>query len=232
MQKYLKILLGILLIFITFFIVFKTPDIINKKEYNPEIKQIINKEESVTDKLKEKYHNNDIIGSVSIPGTDINEALLQTTNNKYYLNHNAYGDYDKYGSVFLDYRCNINSRKLLIFGHNDFKEKTPFSELENYYNENYYNENQYIEVIINNEKNKYQIFSVYIETEDFTYMNLKIDENEYTDDLIKYKNSSFYNTNVDVSPNDKILILQTCSNLEKYKKYKDKYLLIIAKKIT
>ena len=59
---------------------------------------------------------------------------------------------------------------------------------------------------------KYQTFSVYIETKDFTYMNLNIDNNKYAEDLIKYKNKSLYNTNVKISKNNNILILQACNN--------------------
>ena len=76
---------------------------------------------------------------------------------------------------------------------------------------------------------KFQIFSVYIETSDFTYMNLKIDDNKHGQDIIKYKSKSFYDTGVSVGLDDRILILQTCSNNENYKKFNDKYLLIIAK---
>jgi len=231
MEKYLKLGLLLLVLFFVFFITTNFSNNLKKKINNNDIKKIIEKKESVTDSLRKKYNNDDIIGTISISNTDINEILLQARDNKYYLTHDAYGNYDKYGSVFLDHRCNKDSKKLLIFGHNDFKEETPFSNLENYYDKSYYENNQYIDVIIDDEKMKYQIFSVYIETEDFTYMNLNIDENKYNADLIKYKNKSLYNTDVSVSPSDKILVLQTCSNHKDYKKYKDKYLLIIAKKI-
>ena len=229
MKKYIKCIVIVVLLLTTFLIINKDNIFNTKPNYDPEIKNIINNEEDVTTTLKEKYKNNDIVGTISIPNTDINEVLVQTTNNKYYLTHDIYKNNDQYGSVFLDYRCNENSKKLLIFGHNDYKDKTPFSELENYYNKEYFDNHQYIDIIINNNKKQYQIFSVYIETSDFTYMNLKINSSEYESDLLKYKKNSFYKTNTKVSKDDKILILQTCSNHQKYKKYKDKYLLIIAK---
>ena len=221
-----------LVIIIAFFAIYNlnisTPS--NNKHHN-DVKKIIKEEKNITQSLKEKYNNNDIVGTISVENTDINEILVKASDNKYYLTHDIYGNYDKYGSVFLDHRCNKDSKKLLIYGHNDFKDKTPFSDLENYYDKSYYNAHQFINIVIDNEKIRYQIFSVYIETKDFTYMNLNIDENTYNNDLIKYKNNSFYKTNVDTSSNDKILILQTCSNHKDYKKYKDKYLLIIAKRI-
>ena len=45
------------------------------------------------------------------------------------------------------------------------------------------------------------------------------------------KNKSLYNTDVDISENDKIMILQTCSELDKYASFDSKYLLVISKKI-
>ncbi len=45
------------------------------------------------------------------------------------------------------------------------------------------------------------------------------------------KNKSVYATYVDVDASDDILILQTCSHKEEYSKYKDRYLLVVAKRI-
>ena len=55
-------------------------------------------------------------------------------------------------------------------------------------------------------------------------------EKEWLGELKKMKNKSLYDTDIDVNENDDILILQTCSTLQKYEKYEDKYLLVIAKK--
>ncbi len=231
MKQKLKYLLILLLIPLTFFVFLNYNNTAKVNKDNTIVKEAIKEPENSTQLLKEKYNNNDIVGSISIEGMDINEAVLQYTDNDYYLTHDNYGNYDKYGSVYLDYRCNKESKKLLIFGHNYYNSSTPFSKLENYYDESYYRQNEYINLIIENEKRTYQIFSVYIETKDFTYMNLKIDENRYNEDLVKYKNNSFYETGVNVSKDDEILILQTCSNNRAYKKYKNKFLLIIAKRI-
>ncbi len=230
MKKYLKYLLVLLIIPITLLLInFNDTNKINKE--NKEIKKITQEKENSTEALRKKFNNNDIVGSISLDGLNINEAILHYSDNDYYLTHDNYGNYDKYGSVYMDFRCNKDSKKVLIFGHNYYNSDTPFSKLENYYEKSFYDKNPYINIILENEKRKYQIFSVYVETKDFTYMNLKIDENKYNEDLIKYKSKSFYETGVSVSNNDDILILQTCSNNPKYKKFKNKFLLIIAKKI-
>lgn len=225
-----RYLLILLLIPVMFFLV-RYYNNFKIEKNSDEVKKVIDSFEDSTSILKKKYSNDDVVGSISIPGLDINEAILQYTDNDYYLTHNNYGENDKYGSVFLDYRCDSDSKKILIFGHNYYNSNTPFSKLENYYYENFYKQNQYLDIILGSEQRKYQIFSVYIETKDFTYMNLKIDDDRYNQDLIKYKNKSFYETGVDVSLDDEILILQTCSNSPNYKSYKNKFLLIVAKRI-
>lgn len=230
MKRVFKYLFLFVILSTCFFLYLNHDD--DRTDNSAVIKEVVDNSENITETLKKKFNNDDIVGSISISGADINEAILQSSDNNFYLTHDNYGNYDKYGSVFLDYRCRKDSKKILVFGHNDYKTETPFSNLENYYYESYYKDNQFIDIVFDNEKRKYQIFSVYVETRDFTYMNLNISAEQYNKDLIMYKNKSLYQTNVNVSSDDEILVLQTCSNLKKYKKYKDKYLLIIAKRLS
>ena len=181
--------------------------------------------------LRQKYNNDEIVGNISIEGTNISEAILKHSDNDYYLHHDNYGNYEINGSIFLDYRISLDDRKVLIFGHSSVYDKIPFNELERYYDYDYYKNHQYIKITTLDGEYIYQIFSVYVETYDFTYMNLKIDDKTYNKNLRDYKNNSIYDTGVSVSDNDEIIILQTCSNDNKYKNYKKKYLLVIGKKI-
>ena len=91
---------------------------------------VINDEDSSKeDNLKP--NNEDIVGSIKISGTNINEYIVQGDDNDYYLNHNLDKEEDIAGSVFLDYRNNFSDKKLLIFGHNARRLKTvPFHDLE------------------------------------------------------------------------------------------------------
>lgn len=184
------------------------------------------------EELREKYSNDNIVGELIIDGTKIKEPIVKYTNNDYYLYRNAYNNKDKNGATFLDYRTNLTSKKVLIFGHSSIYEDIPFNELEKYYSKKFYDDHKYIKVIMENETNTYEIFSVYIETSDFSYMNLNISNDTYNKHLKKYKENSLYDTGVKVNNGDEIIILQTCSNSSKYKKYKKKYLLVIGRKVS
>ena len=197
---------------------------------------IVEKEDNLVINLRNKYNNPDIIARVYIPNTNIDEPVMQTTNNEYYLSHNNSNEPNIHGSIYMDYRIDINkSKKILIFGHSspyDNLDVVPFNELEEYYSSNYYKNHQDIILTLENEERKYKIFSVYVETTDFKYMNLNFEDIDAWYNHIKtLKNKSLYNTNIDIDEYDDILILQTCSNNKKYTQYEEKYLLVIAKRI-
>lgn len=190
----------------------------------------ITDEREIIKELKNAYNNDEIVGYLRIPNTDLKVPVTQSTDNDKYLHVDAYGNKDEKGNPFLDYRVDINSsKKLLIFGHNAKRYEAPFKVLENYYDENFYKDHKYIELITDENIFRYKIFSVYIETGDWSYM--KLDYDNWSRELEKYKLKSFYDTGEIAAPEDDILLMQTCSTNEKYSKYSKKYLLIISRRV-
>ena len=181
----------------------------------------------------DKDYSKNIVGYLRIPNIDFDVAVTQYNNNTYYLNHDIDGNKKAKGNPFLDYRDKIEESKVLrIYGHNSNTIKTEFRPLENYYNESYYKDNKYIFLESENKLRKYQIFSVYVETNDWSYYNVDLTNPDiYQKELEKYKRNSWYDTKVEVDKNDNILLLQTCSYLNKYKKFNNKYVLIFAKEV-
>lgn len=182
-------------------------------------------------KLKEIYNNDDINAILEIE--DKKFIVAQTTDNKFYLNHDYYKNYNEIGSIFMDYRVDIDtSSKTLIYGHSSKTLDVDFNNLEKYYDYEYFINNQYIKLKTENNIYTYKIFSVYIELYDYTYMNLNFDDKSvYLKHIENLKNKSFYKTNEVLNEDDKILILQTCSNHKDYQNYSKKYLLIIARRV-
>ncbi len=181
--------------------------------------------------LKLEYNNDDIVGYISIPNV-ISTPVVKNKDNEYYMDKNLYKKTDKLGSPFMDYRVNKDDRKIIIYGHNSSKYNAPFSNLEKYYNEDFYENNKYIYLNYENEVIKYEIFSVFIETSDWFYTKINFKNDiEWFNHINNLKDKSWYKTDVLLNESDKILILQTCSNLDSYKEYENKYLLIVAKKM-
>lgn len=211
------------------------------KEVVSNVKEVINIEETEDmlsiDKfqmLQEYYGNTDIRGIVSIDGVEgFSYPVTQTIDNEYYLNHDYYKQYDAYGAIYADYRSNLEAgRKILIFGHSSTKRDVPFNELEEYYDEDYYDNHKYITLETETNTYRYEIFSVYVETSDFTYMNMNFDtDKDWFLHILGLQKKSLYSIDVDLNMDDDILILQTCSNNSKYRKYEKKYLLIVSRRV-
>lgn len=174
--------------------------------------------------------NKNIIGYLEIPNV-FKVPVVQYSDNIYYLNHDINNKEDIKGSIFMDYRNNINDRKVLIYGHSGNYEDLPFLKLNNYSKEDFFKNNDLIYFYISNKIYKYRVFSTYIEYKDFDYMNLNSFNNlTYLEHINKLKNNSMFYKDIELDNDSKIIILQTCS-MDKSIKSKTKYRLVIGKLI-
>ena len=200
--------------------------------YNKKTSYSINNQKAFDNKKnKEKVNiennkNDNEVGSIYIDGTSIDDVIMQSSDNQYYLTHNSKGEYDVLGSIFMDYRNTLDDRKILLFGHNAKKlTNSPFHDLEKYVDYSFYKDHKYIDLILNNEKSKWQIFSVMIVNNNTTkHMKIEFNDEEWIEHISWIKNNSLYDTNIDVGVENKIIVLQTC-----YYEKENTYLLIIAK---
>jgi len=184
--------------------------------------------------LQDYYNNLDIQGVISIDGLDYFEyPVVKTSNNSYYLNHNYNGEYDVYGSIYADYRSDLdNGKKVLIYGHSSSKVNVPFNVLENYEDKAYFEKNRFITLETEINTYRYEIFSVYVETNDFSYMNMNFDnKGDWYAHIIRLKNKSMHFSDVSLGMDENILILQTCSKNSDYQNYSKKYLLIVSRRV-
>lgn len=196
---------------------------------------IIVKESSYTENislLQNEYNNTDIKGTIEILNTDYSNPIVQGKDNDYYLTHTPSKKSHILGSVFLDYRVDIdNSKKLIVYGHNGPNYSAPFHILENYYDENYYNNHKIVLIKTQNKVRKYELFSMYVETNDFSYMKVHFTDNSYLKQLNMFKEKSWFKSNVELTKDTNILVLQTCSRHPKYLKYEDRFLLLVFKEV-
>ena len=59
----------------------------------------------------EILQNRDTVAWLKIAGTEINNSVVQSYDNAYYLRRNERREYDVYGCYFLDYECMTGSRE-------------------------------------------------------------------------------------------------------------------------
>ena len=173
----------------------------------------INEENNETN-LKEKYYNfrneygnDDIIGSINIPGADINTLFVKTTNNTYYLNHTLKKEKSRIGAVFMDYRNTFEDKQINIYGHNSNKYDVAFKNLRMFLDKDFTKNNDLIYIENERGATTYQIFSVK-RTKDAEHMTLKT--TDFIGHINKIREDALYDTNTKITESDDILILQTC----------------------
>ena len=77
--------------------------------------------------------NPDVVGWVTLEGTQIDDPIVQGEDNREYLNKNVYGEYALAGSIFLDSRCDreFQDKYQLVYGHHMEKHRM-FGDLDLY----------------------------------------------------------------------------------------------------
>jgi sortase B len=77
-----------------------------------------------------------IIGWITVPGTNIDYAVVQAPNDNptYYLDHDIYGGWNPYGCPYVDASCeSTTGLSIVVFGHNMGYEKSMFSDFASYF---------------------------------------------------------------------------------------------------
>ena len=164
--------------------------------------------------------NPDTIGWIKVLGTDINYPVVQTNNNDFYLTHSFDKSYNKAGWIFADYiNKNLKNNELdkntIIYGHNR-QNNSMFGTLSNVFKEEWLSnkKNHYINFSTLNNNMVWEVFSTYIIEKEEYYIQSNFSSNEeYISFLNTIKNRSTYKYDVNISKEDKILTLSTCTNV-------------------
>lgn len=177
------------------------------------------------DGMQKKYEalyaqNTDFVGWLTVPNTCIDTPVYKKNNNSYYLKHDNYGTYTKYGIPFLDEENTVKdlSRNTVIYGHN-FGNKLIFDELHNYQELDFYKENPVIEFNTLYKDYKWKVIAAFHTNGDsdgdngylFYYVATRMGNNNFMDFCDELKQRSYIHTGVDIQPTDKILTLSTCT---------------------
>ena len=166
------------------------------------------------DKLKEI--NTDIVGFIEVENTNISYPVVKSSDNSYYLNHSYKKEKNNIGSIFLDYRNDLDnlSKNNIIYGHGRL-DNTMFGSLNNLLDSSNLDskESYYITLSTPNSIMTFKIFSVYTIPKEGYYIKTYFSSNKYFKEFLEtIMKRSIYNFNTDVSTNDKILTLSTCKD--------------------
>ncbi len=164
--------------------------------------------------------NPDTAGWVEVPGTGISLPVVQAKDNDYYLRRDFYGDYDKYGTAFLDYRNTLdpNSTNTVIYSHN-MKDGRMFGELMGYEKLDFYKAHPVFTFDTPKQQQTFKVFAVFVATteaeygEVFNYHDfIQADSEETFNSFIAEVNKrNLLKTAVDVQYGDELATLSTCT---------------------
>lgn len=168
------------------------------------------------DLSKIKDINSDVVGFISVNGTNINYPFVQTVDNKYYLKHSLDKSYNEAGWVFLDYRNDVSNydKNNILYAHGRV-DTTMFGSLKNILKSDWYKNknNHVIRTSTEYENSLWQVFSVYKIDTTSDYLQTKFNTNEeFLSFINMLKQRSYYDFNISLGANDKIITLSTCYN--------------------
>ncbi len=179
--------------------------------------------------------NPDTAGWIKVPGTNIDNVVVQTDNNDYYLDKDFYGNRNIAGQIYIDYRCVINDYEdkqtdnVIVYGHNQ-ADLSMFGTLKKYKikkestgNFDFYLQNPTFSFSSLYQDYTYKIIALFvIEVEPYqTRDGVIFDYHNYVNfagerSFEKFKENimerTAVNTGVDFNEDDKFMTLSTCSN--------------------
>ena len=160
--------------------------------------------------------NNETVGWIKVNNTNVNYSVVQHDDNEYYLKHDFYKKSNINGWVYADYRADFEyfGSNTIIYAHN-MTDRSMFGSLVWCLKESWYKneDNQYIKLSTPKSNTVWKIFSIYTIKPEVYYLKTYFESDEEHEIFVEtIKNRSIYNFNEEVSSNDKILTLSTCTD--------------------
>ena len=166
--------------------------------------------------LQQQYPN--VVAWLKMDDVDVSYPIVKGDDNDFYLHHDPAGVDNIAGSIFLDYRAKSLDTDLydLVYGHN-MRDESMFGQLDNYTSEDFYRKGT-------------GAFCIYTPTASYRYKIFAVDVVDPTSDVYQMgfsntqafgafvkqlKESSMYDTGVEVTGFDHVVTLSTCSNSDR-----------------
>lgn len=171
-----------------------------------------------------KSQNEDIIGWITVDGTEIDYPILyDQTYNQYYLNHSYTGTATSSGSIFVlgENASDFTDFVTVVYGHNVLN-GSMFAPLHKFRDAEFFDSHGEIVVYTPDRKLTYQVFAAYVNDDldivannDFSTEELR---QQYIDSIYTHTSMAQFKPEYPVTPSDQIITLSTCVGI-RYHRY-------------
>lgn len=159
--------------------------------------------------------NPEVFGWLTVIGTEIDYPVCRADNNEKYVNTNVEGEYAMVGSLFLDYRNQIDFSDYnnIIYGHHMEQNKF-FGCFDEFKDKKFFEEHPYANLYFQGKKHGIELFAfILVDAYDHNFYAVHSMDNEegkafYLDYI---KNAAMNVLPVDVTTNDTLVVLSTCT---------------------
>lgn len=156
--------------------------------------------------------NSDVVGWIYCQDTPINYPVVQAKDNDKYLRRDLSGKYLVSGTVFVDYRNGAigEDANYIVYGHN-MKDGTMFSSLSKYKEQSYYDEHPVLYFLTSTGDYKIELYAGIVVKRDALIYMPNPDEKGFAEFLSNAKEKSTFKSEVEITENDTLITLSTCS---------------------
>lgn len=157
--------------------------------------------------------NEDVIAWIYIEDTNINYPVVQGDDNRYYASAMFNHDYNKAGSIFMDYRNqpDFTDKHTIIYGHN-MRNGSMFADVRKYQDQEFYDEHP-TGLIMTPEKNyHFEVVAAYVASLADNAWQLEFFSDEDLEVWLReaMERSEFTSSTIPTAQ-DQIITLSTCS---------------------
>lgn len=157
--------------------------------------------------------NPDVVGWIYAEGTGIDYPAVQGRDNDYYLRRLFTGERNKLGSIFMDYRTSkdFSGKNTILYGHN-MKDGSMFSSLTKYGNQNFYDKFPSMQLYTPAGDYEIELFAGFVVDGNYESVRFEFtDDNDFLSYIDTIRGESDFNSDINVSADDRIITLCTCS---------------------
>ncbi|MDW7670972.1 MAG: class B sortase [Bacillota bacterium] len=181
------------------------------REINPPIKKEVTPAIAALQDI-----NPEVVGWIRIAETAIDYPIVQGSDNQYYLDHDWKKEKNRSGAIFMDYRNDPDAltnaeTHTILYGHH-MRDGSMFKQLVAYKDPAFLKDHPLILIQDQYETHYYEIFSVYVSTSDFYYIETNFaTPMDYVMFIKQLQTNSMHQSDQLLTSHDRLLTLSTCT---------------------